>query len=207
MTIELPKLPYAYDGLAPHIGKATLELHHGKHHKAYVDKTNELTANTELANNGLEEIVRAAARQKDKPALFNNAAQAWNHNFLWQSMSPKGGGVPSGALADRIKKDLGGFEAFTTAFKAAAVGQFGSGWAWLCLANDKLEVSATGNADTPLVHGKIPLLCIDVWEHAYYLDYQNRRPDYVTTFLDKLANWDFVVSNLTTVSQKRRAAE
>ena len=206
MAIELPKLPYALDALQPHVSKTTLEFHHGKHHKAYVDKTNELIANTDLAARSLEEIVRSAAGPKGKPALFNNAAQAWNHAFFWHSMSPKGGGSPGGELADRIKKDLGGVEAFAGAFKKAAVGQFGSGWAWLCLANGKLEVSATGNADTPLVHGKVPLLTADVWEHAYYLDYQNRRRDYVSTFLGKLINWEFAESNLQMALQ-RRAAE
>jgi superoxide dismutase, Fe-Mn family len=205
MAIELPKLPYALDALEPHISKRTLEFHHGKHHKAYVDKTNELIANTDLANKSLEEIVRAAAGQKDKATLFNNAGQAWNHNFLWNSMSPKGG-KPTGALAEGIEKDLGGFATFAENFKKAAVGQFGSGWAWLTFANGKLEISATGNADTPLVHGKTPLLTLDVWEHAYYLDYQNRRPDYVSTFLEKIVNWDFAASNLQKASQ-RKAAE
>ncbi len=205
MAVELPKLPYALDALEPHISKRTLEFHHGKHHKAYVDKTNELIANTDLANKSLEEIVRAAAGQKDKATLFNNAAQAWNHTFLWNSMSPKGG-KPAGALAQAIEKDLGGFATFAENFKKAAVGQFGSGWAWLTLANGKLEISTTGNADTPLVHGKTPLLTLDVWEHAYYLDYQNRRPDYVSTFLEKIVNWDFAAGNLQKASQ-RKAAE
>jgi Fe-Mn family superoxide dismutase len=205
MAVELPKLPYALDALEPHISKLTLEFHHGKHHKAYVDKTNELIANTDLAKKSLEEIVRAAAGQKDKATLFNNAAQAWNHTFLWNSMSTKGG-KPTGALAQAIEKDLGGFATFAENFKKAAVGQFGSGWAWLTLANGKLEISATGNADTPLVHGKTPLLTLDVWEHAYYLDYQNRRPDYVSTFLEKIVNWDFAAGNLQKASQ-RKAAE
>jgi superoxide dismutase, Fe-Mn family len=205
MAVELPKLPYALDALEPHISKLTLEFHHGKHHKAYVDKTNELIANTDLAKKSLDEIVRAAAGQKDKATLFNNAAQAWNHTFLWNSMSPKGG-KPTGALAQAIEKDLGGFATFAENFKKAAVGQFGSGWAWLTLANGKLEISATGNADTPLVHGKTPLLTLDVWEHAYYLDYQNRRPYYVSTFLEKIVNWDFAAGNLQKASQ-RKAAE
>ncbi|HZT20797.1 MAG TPA: superoxide dismutase [Dongiaceae bacterium] len=204
MAVQLPNLPYAYDALAPHISKSTLEFHHDKHHKAYVDKTNELIANTELADKSLEEIVKAAARQKDKPALFNNAAQAWNHNFFWQSMSPRSG-KPSGALADQIQKDLGGQDALITALKNAAVTQFGSGWAWLCLANGKLEVGSTSNADTPLVHGKAPLITIDVWEHAYYLDYQNRRPDYVTAFLQNVINWDFAASNFEKARHQRAA--
>ena len=206
MAIELPKLPYGLDALAPHVSKTTLEFHHGKHHKAYVDKTNELIAGSDFAGKSLEDIVQAAAGKKDKVALFNNSAQAWNHNFLWHSMSPDGGGKPSGALAERLEKDLGGVAGFADAFKKAATGQFGSGWAWLSLADGKLEISATGNADTPLVHGKTPLLTLDVWEHAYYLDYQNRRPDYVSTFLDKLVNWEFAASNLQKAGQ-RKAAE
>src|SRR5215472_13349805 len=207
MAIELPKLPYALDALAPHVSKSTLEFHHGKHHRAYVDKTNELIANSDLAGKSLEEIVKVAAGKKDKVALFNNVAQAWNHNFLWHSMSPDGGSEPGGALAERMEKDLGGFPGFAEAFKKAATSQFGSGWAWLALADGKLEISATANADTPLIHGKTPLLTLDVWEHAYYLDYQNRRPDYVGTFLDKLINWDFVNSNLTSGGRKSAAAE
>jgi Fe-Mn family superoxide dismutase len=171
-----------------------------------VDKTNELIANTDLAGKSLEEIMRAASGKKDKVALFNNAAQAWNHNFLWNSMSPQGGGEPRGMLAERITRDLGGYAAFAEAFRKAAVGQFGSGWAWLYLANDKLEISATANADNPLVHDKTPLLTIDVWEHAYYLDYQNRRPDYVARFLEKLVNWEFAASNMQKIGQ-RKAAE
>ncbi len=206
MAVELPKLPYPVDALAPLISKSTLEFHHGKHHKAYVDKTNELIAGTDLAGKSLVEIVQAAAKRKDTPALFNNAAQAWNHGFYWQSLSPAGGGKPKGALAERIAQDLGGMEGFVDAFRKAATGQFGSGWAWLSLAGGKLEVSASGNADTPLAHGKTPLLTCDVWEHAYYLDYQNRRPDYVTAFLEKLVNWDFAAANLE-MGLSRKAAE
>ena len=206
MALELPKLPYALDALEPYISKSTLEFHHGKHHKAYVDKTNELIAKSDLAGKRLEEIVRAAFGQKDKVALFNNAAQAWNHDFLWHCMAPKGGGKPHGALADRMKHDLGGFEVFADSFNKAAISQFGSGWAWLSLAKGKLEVSSTGNADTPIVHGKVPLLTIDLWEHAYYLDYQNRRPDYVTAFFENVVNWDFAAGNLERAEQ-RRAAE
>jgi superoxide dismutase, Fe-Mn family len=206
MAIELPKLPYAHDALEPYISKSTLEFHHGKHHKAYVDKTNELIAKSDLASKSLEEIVRTVFGKKDKASLFNNAAQAWNHNFLWHCMGPKGGGKPSGSLADRIARDFGAFKAFLDSFEKAAVNQFGSGWAWLCLANGKLEVSATGNADTPMVHGKVPLLTIDVWEHAYYLDYQNHRPDYVTAFLKNVVNWEFAAHNLER-AEHRRAAE
>jgi len=195
MAVELPKLPYASNALEPHISRATLDLHHGKHHKAYVDQTNELIAKTDLTGKSLEEIVRAAFHLKDQPALFNNAAQAWNHNFLWQSMSPRAG-RPAGVLADRIRRDFDGYDQLAEALKEAALGQFGSGWAWLCLADGKLEVSSTSNADTPLVHGKTPLLTIDVWEHAYYLDHQNRRPEYVSVFLENLVNWDFAAGNL-----------
>ena len=171
-----------------------------------MDKTNELIARSDLAGKSLEEIVRAAFGQKDKATLFNNAAQAWNHDFLWHCMAPKDGGKPRGALADRMKHDLGGFEVFADSFKKATINQFGSGWAWLSLAKGKLEVSSTGNADTPMVHGKVPLLTIDLWEHAYYLDYQNRRPDYVTAFLENVVNWEFAAGNLERAEQ-RRAAE
>jgi superoxide dismutase, Fe-Mn family len=196
MTIKLPDLPYGKDSLAPHISASTLEFHHDKHHQAYVTNTNKLIAGTELADKSLEELIAIAAKSPDKKALFNNAAQTWNHTFLWNSMAPNGGGKPHGAIAERITQDFKGYDSFAEAFTAAATGQFGSGWAWLVLDGSKLEVTATANADTPLVHGKVPLLTIDVWEHAYYLDYQNRRPDYVKTFLDKLVNWDFVNANL-----------
>ncbi|MDE2265881.1 MAG: superoxide dismutase [Alphaproteobacteria bacterium] len=196
MTIKLPDLPYGKDALAPHVSASTLEFHHDKHHQAYVTNTNKLIAGTELADKSLEELIAIAAKSPDKKALFNNAAQTWNHTFLWHSMAPNGGGKPHGAIAERITQDFKGYDSFFEAFTAAATGQFGSGWAWLVLNGSKLEVTATTNADTPLVHGKVPLLTIDVWEHAYYLDYQNRRPDYVKTFLDKLVNWDFVNANL-----------
>ncbi|MDE1985190.1 MAG: superoxide dismutase [Alphaproteobacteria bacterium] len=196
MTIKLPDLPYGKDALAPHVSASTLEFHHDKHHQAYVTNTNKLIAGTELADKSLEELIAIAAKSPDKKALFNNAAQTWNHTFLWHSMAPNGGGKPHGAIAERITQDFKGYDSFVEAFTAAATGQFGSGWAWLVLNGSKLEVTATTNADTPLVHGKVPLLTIDVWEHAYYLDYQNRRPDYVKTFLDKLVNWDFVNANL-----------
>ncbi|MDE1940311.1 MAG: superoxide dismutase [Alphaproteobacteria bacterium] len=196
MTIKLPDLPYGIDALAPHVSASTLEFHHEKHHQAYVTNTNKLIAGTELADKSLEELIAIAAKSPDKKALFNNAAQTWNHTFLWHSMAPNGGGKPHGAIAERITQDFKGYDSFVEAFTAAATGQFGSGWAWLVLNGSKLEVTATANAETPLVHGKVPLLTIDVWEHAYYLDYQNRRPDYVKTFLDKLVNWDFVNANL-----------
>ena len=194
MAVELPKLPYALDALEPHISKRTLEFHHGKHHKAYVDKTNELIANTDLTNKSLEEIVRAAAGQKDKATLFNNAAQAWNHGFYWHSMTAKAD-APAGKIKKALEDSFGGLDDFKKAFKQAAVDQFGSGWAWLVAKDGKLAIETTSNADTPIAHGRTPLLVADVWEHAYYLDYQNRRPDHIKAWLDKLANWSFAEKN------------
>ena len=196
MAITLPSLPYAYDALAPSISARTLEFHHDKHHKAYVDKTNELIAGTKLADSSLEDIITAAAADRSKTALFNNAAQAWNHDFYWHSMRPQGGGAPKGPIAERLKDSFKSVEAFGDAFKKVAVEQFGSGWAWLVVDKGKLAVMATGNADTPIGHGKTPLVTIDVWEHAYYLDYQNRRADYIARFLEKLVNWEFANENL-----------
>ena len=195
MAISLPDLPYARDALAPHISAQTLEFHHGKHHKAYVDKTNELIAGKPLEKASLEEIIREA-HGKDQ-GLFNQSAQVWNHTFYWNSMSPNGGGEPTGAVAAAIDKDFGGFDAFKTAFTQAGATQFGSGWAWLIAKGGKLEVRKTPNAELPWVEaGVTPLLTMDVWEHAYYLDYQNKRPDYMGAFLGKLVNWDFVNANL-----------
>ncbi len=194
--LALPDLPYADTALAPHVSQQTLQIHWGKHHRAYVDKANGLLKGSDLAGRPLEEIVRAAAAKGDQ-ALFNNAAQAWNHAFYWKGMSPKGGGRPTGGLKDRIDADFGSIEKLKEALAAAATGQFGSGWAWLVLEGGQLKVTKTANAETPLtVAGQKPLLTIDVWEHAYYLDYQNRRADYVTAFLDKLLNWDFAAENL-----------
>jgi Fe-Mn family superoxide dismutase len=196
MAYTLPALPYDLDALEPHISRATLEFHHGKHHAAYVTNLNNLISGTELENSSLEEIIVAVAGDTGKAGIFNNAAQVWNHSFYWQCIKPAGGGAPSGALLDKINADLGSFEAFVEQFKAAGATQFGSGWAWLVLDNDSLKVTKTANADLPLAHGQTALLTMDVWEHAYYLDYQNRRPDYMTTFLEKLVNWDFVAANL-----------
>jgi Fe-Mn family superoxide dismutase len=207
MPIELPSLPYAVDALEPHISRKTLEIHHGRHHRAYVEKTQSLVAGTPLAAASLEEIIAKTAGKKAKAALFNNAAQAWNHTFYWSSLSPQGGGAPSGELADLIDRDFASHAAFVDAFKAAAIGQFGSGWAWLVLDGGRLAIAATGNADTPLAHDQVPLLTVDVWEHAYYLDYQNRRADYVATFLDKLANWEFANRNLEQATARKEAAE
>jgi Fe-Mn family superoxide dismutase len=197
MQIALPQLPYPYEALEPFISRRTLEIHHGKHHKTYVDKTKELAAKVRLADQPLEAIIRQIAGQDTHRALFNNAAQAWNHAFYWRSLRPQGGSKPEGELADRIAADFGSHEAFASELAAAATGQFGSGWAWLVRDRDKLRITTTSNADTPLIHGQVPLLTIDVWEHAYYLDYQNRRPDYVTALIEHALNWDFAAKNLS----------
>jgi Fe-Mn family superoxide dismutase len=194
MTITLPNLPYAPTALAPFISEQTLGFHHGKHHKAYVDKTNELVKGTKLENASLEEIIREA--EGANQALFNNSAQVWNHTFYWTSMRPNGGGAPKGDIASMIDKSFGSYEEFRKKFSEAGATQFGSGWAWLVQDGAKLDIRKTPNAETPLTKGVTPLLTMDVWEHAYYLDYQNRRPDYMATFLDKLVNWDFANANL-----------
>ncbi|MCX5853768.1 MAG: superoxide dismutase [Deltaproteobacteria bacterium] len=196
MAIQLPDLPYAKDALAPVISSNTLEFHYGKHHRAYVDNANKLIAGTDLANESLEAIIRKVTGDASKMGIFNNAAQVWNHSFYWQCMKPNGGGAPTGAIADKIKAAWGNFEKFAEEFINAGITQFGSGWAWLVSANGQIKITKTSNADTPIVHGLIPLLTVDVWEHAYYLDYQNRRPDYLTAFMEKLINWDFVNANL-----------
>ena len=196
MPITLPNLPFAIDALEPHISARTFEFHHGKHHKAYVDNTNKLIEGTALADQGLEEIIKSAAADAAKKGLFNNAAQVWNHTFFWKCLKPNGGGRPTGRIAAQIDQELGGYEKFAADFKNAGVTQFGSGWAWLCLKDRKLAIVQSANAETPIVSGSTPLLVVDVWEHAYYLDYQNRRPDFLQVFLDHLINWDFVNSNL-----------
>ena len=195
MAITLPELPYAQNALEPHITANTLSFHYGKHHNAYVTNLNKLIDGTDLAGKSLEDIIKAVAGDASKAGIFNNAAQVWNHTFYWNSMAPNGGGQPSGALLDKINADFGSFDAFADAFKAAGATQFGSGWAWLVLDNGTLKVTKTANADLPLAHGQTALLTVDVWEHAYYLDYQNRRPDYLATFLDKLVNWKFAEEN------------
>lgn len=196
MAYQLPTLPYEYTALEPCISKSTLEFHHDKHHAAYVNNFNKAVEGTDLDSKSLEEVITTIAGDASKTGIFNNAAQAWNHSFYWECMKPNGGGTPSGALADKINADFGSFEQFVEAFKTAGATQFGSGWAWLVLDGDTLKVTKTGNADNPLTQGQIPLLTMDVWEHAYYLDYQNRRPDYIGDFLGKLVNWDFVAENL-----------
>jgi len=197
MAFELPPLPFAIDALEPHISARTFEFHHGKHHAAYVTNLNNLTKDTDLASKSLEEVIKvAAADLPAKQGLFNNAAQVWNHTFFWNCLKKGGGGKPGAKLLAKIEADLGGFDKFKEDFKAAAVGQFGSGWAWLVLDGGKLKITKTANADLPLAHGQKALLTVDVWEHAYYLDWQNRRPDFVQCFLDNLVNWDFVEANL-----------
>ena len=197
MAFTLPDLPYAKDALAPHISSETLDFHHGKHHATYVKNLNGLVEGTDMAPKSLEDIIQATAGNADKQGVFNNAAQIWNHTFYWQSMRPNGGGTPTGKLAEMIDRDFGSFDEFKDAFSKAGATQFGSGWAWLVLNGDKLEVRKTLNAETPLTEsGVTPLLTMDVWEHAYYLDFQNRRPDYISTFLDHLVNWEFAAENL-----------
>jgi Fe-Mn family superoxide dismutase len=196
MAHQLPELPYGLDALEPHISRSTLEFHHGKHHAAYVTNLNKLIEGGELEGKSLEDVILAVAGDASKSGVFNNASQVWNHSFYWQCMKPGGGGAPTGALAEKIAADFGSFEAFVEQFKTAGATQFGSGWAWLVLDGGTLKVTKTANADLPLAHGQKALLTMDVWEHAYYLDYQNRRPDYMTTYLDKLVNWDFVAANL-----------
>jgi len=194
MTISLPVLPYEKNTLAPYISQQTIEYHYGKHHNAYVINTNKLIEGTDLSNQDLENIIKKTSKDTSMSSIFNNAAQVWNHSFYWDCMKPGGGGPPSGAIAERIASDFGSYEKFAEQFKNAGTTQFGSGWAWLILKDNHLEITKTSNADTPLAHGLKPLLTVDVWEHAYYLDYQNRRPDYLASFLGHLINWDFVNS-------------
>jgi Fe-Mn family superoxide dismutase len=192
MAFTLPPLPYDKTALAPHISGETLDYHYGKHHQAYVTNLNKLVEGTPEASKSLEDIILSS-----EGGVFNNAAQIWNHTFYWQSMKPNGGGQPSGDLADAIARDFGSFDKFAEAFSNAAATQFGSGWAWLVLGKDKkLAVVKTPNADLPLKHGQKALLTIDVWEHAYYIDFRNQRPKYIETFLKHLANWDFALANL-----------
>jgi Fe-Mn family superoxide dismutase len=196
MSFELPSLPYADTALEPIYSAKTFSFHHGKHHKAYVDNLNKLVAGGPLAGKTLEEIIQLAADDPSKAGIFNNAAQIWNHTFFWHSMKPGGGGQPTGALAEKITAAFGSYEKFAEQFKAAAVGRFGSGWAWLVADGETLKIVTTPNAETPITKGLRPLITVDVWEHAYYLDYQNRRPDFVQAFLDRLVNWDFAAANL-----------
>lgn len=196
MAFELPALPYAADALEPHYSARTISFHHGKHHAAYVNNLNGMIKGTNLEGKGLEDIVRAVVGDATKAGVFNNAAQVWNHTFFWNSMKPKGGGKPSGALAAKIESDFGSIEKCAEAFKSAAATRFGSGWAWLVVDGGKLKVMSTANAETPISQGLAPLVTVDVWEHAYYLDYQNRRPDFLQAYLDHLVNWEFAAENL-----------
>jgi len=189
---ERVELPYAKDALEPHISAQTMNLHYDKHHAAYVNTLNDMVAGTDLAGMSLEEVVRRTGRDESQQKIFNQAGQAWNHNFFWRCMSPEGGGRPAGRLAEMIDRDFGGFDRFQEAFKNAAVSRFGSGWAWLVQADGKLAVSSTLNQDNPLMDGSgTPILGLDVWEHAYYLNYQNRRPDYIAAWWNTV-NWDEV---------------
>ena len=199
MAFDLPALPYSRDGLAPHISEQTLDFHYGKHHQAYVTNLNKLLDDSD--GRSLEEVINDAAGDANAAGVFNNAAQVWNHTFYWHSMKPGGGGKPTGKVAELIDRDFGSYEAFREAFSTAGATQFGSGWAWLVLENGKLAVKKTPNAETPLTEtGVTSLLTMDVWEHAYYLDFQNARPKYIETFLDELVNWDFANQNLSDAS-------
>jgi Fe-Mn family superoxide dismutase len=195
MPFELPPLPYAEDALEPDYSARTISFHYGKHHRTYVDTLNKLVDGTDLADKSLEDVIMAASGKPDKQAVFNNAAQVWNHTFFWSSMKPGGGGAPTGAIAEKIEA-LGGLDKFVDDFKAAAAGRFGSGWAWLVSDNGECKIVTTSNAELPAAQGVTPLLVVDVWEHAYYLDYQNLRPKYVEVFFAKLVNWDFANENL-----------
>lgn len=191
----LPALPYAKDALEPHISANTFDYHYGKHHKAYVDKANELIVGTGLEGKTLVEVI-IESKKKGLGPLFNNAAQIFNHNVFWESMKPNGGGAPTGPLLNKINEAFGSFDKFKEQFVAAGIGQFGSGWVWLVESGGKLEIVKSANAETPLTDGKKILMVCDVWEHAYYLDYQNRRADFVKVFVEKLANWDYASANL-----------
>jgi Fe-Mn family superoxide dismutase len=191
MAFTLPDLPYAKDALEPHISAETLDYHHGKHHNAYVTNLNGLIDGTDHAGKSLEDIIAVA-----EGGVFNNAAQVWNHSFYWKCMRPGGGGAPSGDLAAAIDRDFGSFDAFKEQFSKAGATLFGSGWTWLVLEGGTLKITQTPNADLPLKHGQTPLLTMDVWEHAYYVDYRNARPKYIETFLNELVDWAFVAANL-----------
>lgn len=203
MTFQLPPLPYDRTALEPHMSAQTLDIHHGKHHAAYVKNLNDLVAGTPMASKSLEEVILESGRDiENKGKIFNNAAQVWNHTFFWQCLTPQGGSQPTGKLADAINTAFGSFEEFKKQFKEAAVTQFGSGWAWLVLDKGQLKITKTGNADLPMRHGQTALLTCDVWEHAYYLDYQNRRPDFIETFLGNLVNWAFVAQNFESAQRQ-----
>ncbi|MGE3624006.1 MAG: superoxide dismutase [Bdellovibrionales bacterium] len=195
MTFAFPPLPFAKEALEPYMSGKTLEFHHGKHHKGYVDTLNKLVAGTSMEKASLEDIIENTAEDEKQRSVFNNAGQVWNHNFFWNSLKPSSG-APQGEIAREIDKAFGDLDGFKTKFKEAATTQFGSGWTWLVADRGKLDIVKTGNAVNPLISGQTALLTCDVWEHAYYLDYQNRRADMVQAFLDHLINWDFVTANL-----------
>ncbi|MEH2138010.1 superoxide dismutase [Nostoc sp.] len=197
MAFVQAPLPFDINALEPNGMKAeTFEYHYGKHHKAYVDNLNKLTEGTELADKSLEEVIKTSFQDSSKAGIFNNAAQVWNHTFFWNSLKPQGGGTPTGELAAKIDKDFGSFDKFKEEFSNAAATQFGSGWSWLIDDGGTLKVIKTPNAENPLAHGKKALLTLDVWEHAYYIDYRNARPAFIKNFLDNLVNWDFAAENL-----------
>ena len=200
----LPPLPWSDDALAPVISAKTIGLHYGKHHRTYVNKLNELVAGTPMADMPLERVIMESSGGKNQK-VFNNAAQTWNHTFFWNCLRPQGGGKPGSQLAQRIESDLGGYDAFKKNFSETAVNTFGSGWAWLALKDGKLEILSTSNADNPLTKGATPLLTIDVWEHAYYVDYENRRPEFVAAVIDKLLNWEFAEKQLAQGGSRKAA--
>ena len=200
MSLTLPALPYGLDALEPYISRKTLAAHHGRHHAAYVEKTRRLVQRTPLESSSIEQIVRASSQQGDQ-SLFNAAAQAWNHDFFWKSMRPGGGGEAHGHVAHLIEEGFGNQRAFGQEFVTVAGDQFGSGWAWLVFDGDRLQITATSNAGTPLTTQQLPLLTIDLWEHAYYLDYQHRRLDYIANFLSQLVDWEFANYNLGPISE------
>jgi superoxide dismutase, Fe-Mn family len=195
MAFEQPALPYEFSALEPHMTAKTFEFHYGKHHATYVTNLNNLTKDSPMADMSLEEIIKATFGDASKAGIFNNAAQVWNHTFFWKSMKPNGGGTPTGALATQIDASFGSLDKFKEEFKAAATTQFGSGWAWLVKDGNSLKITKTGNAENPIAHGQTPILTLDVWEHAYYIDFQNRRPDFISTYLENLVNWDFAAAN------------
>ena len=196
MTFELPSLPYASDALAPYMSSETLDFHHGKHHQTYVTNLNNLVKDTDMQDSSLEEIVVKSSKDPSMAGIFNNAGQHWNHILFWQCMKPNGGGSMPSELESRSTSDLGGIDQFKEAFIQAGITQFGSGWAWLAIDNGKLVVTKSPNASNPLVDGMKPILGCDVWEHSYYIDYRNKRPDYLKAFLDSMVNWEFVASQL-----------
>ncbi|MBW4474277.1 MAG: superoxide dismutase [Stenomitos rutilans HA7619-LM2] len=200
MAFQLPPLPYAYDALEPYMSQKTLEFHHDRHHATYVSRLNTLVKGTKFENQSLEEVILAidsdSSQDTNQAAIVNNAAQVWNHTFFWNCMKPGGGGQPGEILAEKFNHSFGSFDQFVAEFKSAGVFQFGSGYVWLVLDQNQLKVVKTGNAANPMVYQQIPLLTCDVWEHAYYLDFQNRRPDFIQAFLDYLVNWEFVTQRL-----------